>query len=215
MAEFKDIFLELRNSKGFNQEQMAHELHVSKATIGMWEIGERKPGPDKYEEIADYFNVDMDYLYGRSKIKCKISYDSNGRPHHNIPTRTINVLGRVAAGIPINAVEEIIDTEEITEEMAKTGEFFGLRISGHSMEPRICDGDVVIVRQQSDVDDGDIAIVLVNGSDGTCKRIKRYQDSLALLPLNPSYEPMIYSKDEVDSLPVKIIGKVVELRGKF
>ena len=121
----------------------------------------------------------------------------------------------MAAGIPINAVEEIIDTEEITEEMARTGEFFGLRISGHSMEPRICDGDVVIVRQQSDVEDGDIAIVLVNGSDGTCKRIKRYQDSLALLPLNPTYEPMIYSKQEVETLPVKILGKVVELRGKF
>ena len=132
-----------------------------------------------------------------------------------IPTHTINVLGRVAAGIPLNAVEEIIDTEEIPEEMARTGEYFGLQIKGHSMEPRICDGDVVIVRQQSDVEDGDIAIVLVNGSDGTCKRIKRYQDSLALLPLNPTYEPMIYSKEEVETLPVKIIGKVVELRGKF
>ena len=81
MAEFKDIFLELRNSKGFNQEQMAQELHVSKATVGMWEIGDRKPGPDKYEEIADYFNVDMDYLYGRSSIPRKIVYDSTGQAH--------------------------------------------------------------------------------------------------------------------------------------
>ena len=99
--------------------------------------------------------------------------------------------------------------------MARTGEFFGLKIKGHSMEPRICDGDVVIVRQQSDVEDGDIAIVLVNGDEGTCKRIKRYQDSLALLPLNPTYEPMVYTKKQVADLPVKIIGKVVELRGKF
>lgn len=215
MAEFKDIFFDLRSSMGFNQEQMAQELHVSKATIGMWEIGERKPGPDKYEEIADYFNVDMDYLYGRSPIKQKISYDSKGQAHHNIPVHTINVLGRVAAGIPLNAVEEIIDTEEIPEKMARTGEFFGLKIKGHSMEPRICDGDVVIVRQQADVEDGDIAIVLVNGDEGTCKRIKRYQDSLALLPLNPTYEPMVYTKKQVADLPVTIIGKVVELRGKF
>jgi len=73
----------------------------------------------------------------------------------------------------------------------------------------------VIVRQQADVEDGDIAIVLVNGDEGTCKRIKRYQDSLALLPLNPTYEPMVYTKKQVADLPVTIIGKVVELRGKF
>lgn len=81
MAEFKYIIFSLRNSKGFNQEQMAQELHVSKATIGMWEIGERKPSPDKYEEIADYFNVDMDYIYGRSSIPRKIVYDSSGQTH--------------------------------------------------------------------------------------------------------------------------------------
>ena len=158
----------------------------------------------KTQALADYFLINKSDLIEEKKV---------ARP--TIATQTINVLRRVAAGIPINAVEEIIDTEEITEEMAKTGEFFGLRISGHSMEPRICDGDTVIVRQQSDVEDGDIAIVLVNGSDGTCKRIKRYQDSPALLPLNPTYEPMIYTKEQVADLPVKIIGKVVELRGKF
>lgn len=81
MSEFKDVILQLRNSKGFSQEQMAQELHVSKATIGMWEIGERKPGPEKFEEIADYFNVDMDYLYCRSPIPRKIVYDSNGQAH--------------------------------------------------------------------------------------------------------------------------------------
>lgn len=215
MAEFKDIFFDLRSSMGFNQDQMAQELHVSKATIGMWEIGERKPGPDKYEEIADYFNVDMDYLYGRSPIKQKISYDSKGQAHHNIPVHTINVLGRVAAGIPINAVEEIIDTEEITEEMAQTGEFFGLLIRGHSMEPRICDGDVVIVRQQDDAESGDIVIVTVNGDEATCKRLKKYHDGIELIANNPSYDPLFFDNTEIQAKPVRIIGKVVELRGKF
>lgn len=81
----------------------------------------------------------------------------------------INVLGRVAAGIPIDAVEEIIDTEEITEDMAKTGTFFGLQIHGNSMEPKFSEGDVVIVRQQDDAETDDIVIAIVNGDEATCK----------------------------------------------
>lgn len=197
-----DRIKELRKAKGYTQEELANILGLKDSAIAKYENGRvENIKRSIIAKMADVLECSPTYLMG---------FDND-----STSAVQINVLGRVAAGIPINAVEEIIDTEEITEDMAKTGEFFGLRISGHSMEPRICDGDVVIVRQQSDVEDGDIAIVLVNGSDGTCKRIKRYQDSLALLPLNPTYEPMIYSKEEVESLPVKIIGKVVELRGKF
>ena len=206
--EFNEIFSErlnfFLNKYEMTQLELSKRLGVGTTSVYNWCNGLKTPRMDKVDAMCEIFHCKRSDLMEEPKsIRASTT------------AYTINVLGRVAAGIPINAVEEIIDTEEITEEMAKTGEYFGLRISGHSMEPRICDGDVVIVRQQSDVYDGDIAIVLVNGSDGTCKRIKRYQDSLALLPLNPSYEPMIYSKDEVDSLPVKIIGKVVELRGKF
>lgn len=206
--EFNAIFSErlqfFLNKYDMTQLELSKRLGVGTTSVYNWCNGLKTPRMDKVDAMCEIFHCKRSDLMEEPRpIKASTT------------AYTINVLGRVAAGIPINTVEEIIDTEEITEDMAKTGEFFGLRISGHSMEPRICDGDVVIVRQQSDVDDGDIAIVLVNGSDGTCKRIKRYQDSLALLPLNPSYEPMIYSKDEVDSLPVKIIGKVVELRGKF
>lgn len=197
-----DRIKELRKAKGYTQEELANILGLKDSAIAKYENGRvENIKRSIIAKMADVLECSPTYLMG---------FDND-----STSAVQINVLGRVSAGIPINAVEEIIDTEEITEEMAKTGEFFGLRISGHSMEPRICDGDVVIVRQQSDVEDGDIAIVLVNGSDGTCKRIKRYQDSLALLPLNPTYEPMIYSKEDVESLPVKIIGKVVELRGKF
>lgn len=205
--DFNEIFASrLRfylNKYEISQLELSKRLGVSTTTVYNWCNAIKTPRMSKVDAMCEIFHCrrsDLTDDFGTTR-----------------PTTayTINVLGRVAAGIPINAIEEIIDTEEITEEMAKTGEFFGLRISGHSMEPRICDGDTVIVRQQSDVEDGDIAIVLVNGSDGTCKRIKRYQDSLALLPLNPTYEPMIYTKEQVADLPVKIIGKVVELRGKF
>jgi repressor LexA len=100
--------------------------------------------------------------------------------------------------------------------MASTGEFFGLRIKGSSMEPRIRDGDVVIVRRQEDAETSDTAVILVNGDSATVKRIKKDPDgSLWLLPNNPAYDPQHYSPAEIATLPVRIIGKVVELRGKF
>ena len=128
---------------------------------------------------------------------------------------SINVLGRVAAGTPLNAIEEIIDTEEITEDLAKTGSFFALKIKGDSMEPRIYDGDVVIVRQQNDAENGDIVIAMVNGDDAVCKRLKKYAGGIALISLNSKYEPMMFSEKDISDKPVKILGKVIELRGKL
>ena len=83
------------------------------------------------------------------------------------------------------------------------------------MEPRICDGDVVIVRQQNDADSGDIVIALVNGDDATCKRLTKYTGGIGLISLNSKYEPMMFSEEDIKDKPVKIIGKVVELRGKL
>lgn len=127
----------------------------------------------------------------------------------------IPVLGRVAAGIPMDAIEEVIDYEEISEEEARQGEYFGLQIKGDSMYPRILDGDVVIVRKQNYASNSDVVIVLVNGNEGTCKQFYKYDDHVELKPFNPMYQPMKFNKEEVDNLPVQIIGKVVELRGKF
>ena len=138
---------------------------------------------------------------------------------HKITTEhgvRIPVLGRVVAGIPIEAIEEVIDWEEIPQRLAASGKFFALRVCGHSMEPRILEGDVVIVRQQEDVDSGDIAIVMVNGDEATVKRVKKQEDGITLIATNTSvYEPHFYSNQEIRDLPVRILGKVVELRGKM
>ncbi len=134
---------------------------------------------------------------------------------HRIAGKRIPVYGDVAAGLPIEAMENIVDYEEIDEALAVTGDFFGLRVRGSSMEPRIREGDVVIVRKQSDAETGDTAIVMVNGDSATVKRIKKESSGISLIPNNPAYDIKFYSAEEIDSLPVRIIGKVVELRGKF
>lgn len=107
----------------------------------------------------------------------------------------IPVLGKVAAGIPIEAIEDVLDWEEITEDMAKTGKFFALQIKGDSMSPKILEGDVVIVRQQSNADSGDIVIAIVNGYDGCCKKLIKNDVGITLQSLKYSnfhYFPVYY-----------------------
>lgn len=198
----------LRKQKGLKQEDLASTLgYKSATTITKWETGVAEPTMKTVGKLSDFFGVSVNDLYYKKLSLTPVA--SNKR------AITINVLGRIAAGIPIDAVEEIIDTEEITEEMAATGTYFGLQIKGDSMEPRICSGDVVIVRQQDDAENGDIVIALVNGDDATCKRLRKYRDGIELISNNPAYAPMFFSNEDIEKKPVKIIGKVVELRGKF
>lgn len=127
----------------------------------------------------------------------------------------VPVLGNVAARIPIEAIENVIDYEEISEELAHTGDFFALKIKGDSMEPRICNGDVVIVRKQNYAESGDLVIVLVNGDSATCKKLAKYPSGIRLIPFNQAYEPLFYSNEEIENKPVRIIGRVVENRQKY
>ncbi len=127
----------------------------------------------------------------------------------------INVYGNIAAGIPIEAIEDIIDQEEITAEMAETGEYIALKVKGSSMEPRIMNGDVVIIKLQKTIENGEIAAVLVNGNDVTLKQIKKEDNGLWLIPFNSAFQHLFYSKKECAELPVRILGKMVELRAKF
>ena len=193
-----------RKQCGYSQKDLASQLFVTQQAVGKWERGEATPNRETVLKIAKILGITTDQLLGDTATPA-----STGGTW-------VPVLGDVAAGIPIEAVENIVDYEEIDSSMASTGEFFGLRIKGSSMEPRIRDGDVVIVRRQEDAETSDTAVILVNGDSATVKRIKKDPDgSLWLLPNNPAYDPQHYSPAEIATLPVRIIGKVVELRGKF
>ncbi len=192
------------------QQELSNKSGVSKASISQYINGSHTPSNISSGKMGKILGVNPLWLMGFDvpMIESQIG-------HITKKGITINVLGRVAAGIPIEAVENIIDTEEITEDLARTGKFFGLRIQGDSMEPDIHNGDTVIVRQQEDAETDEIVIALINGNDGVCKRLKKYQNSIALVSINANYEPMYFTKEEAEMKPVKIIGKVVELRRKF
>lgn len=190
------------SQNGISQTEICQTLGFSMSTFSDWVHAHTYPRIDKIELMANYFGIEKSDLVEERTKSQRAGV-------------AINVLGRVAAGIPINAITEIIDTEEISEDLAKTGDFFALKIKGDSMEPRIVDGDVVIVKQQEDAENGDTVIALVNGDDAVCKRLRKYRDGLELISNNPAYAPMFFDKETIETKPVRIIGKVVELRGKF
>lgn len=201
---FSEKLKQLRKKNKITQEQLAKMLGLERSSIAKYESKSIIPSIETLTRITKIFNVSMDYLMGN-----EIPVDDSKKGIR------IPVYGRVAGGIPISAIEDIIDYEEITENEARKGEYFALQIKGHSMEPRIYDKDVVIVRRQSDVDNGDIAIVLIDGEEATCKKIKKTPEGVILIPLNTAYELKFYSNKEIEEKPILILGKVVECRSKF
>lgn len=195
---------QLRTEKGLSQEELGSLVGVQRAAVQKWECGKvQNLKRETIKKLSEIFNVSPSSF---------VDVNDNNEKSKGVK---IPVLGYVRAGIPISAVEEILDYEEISEEMSRQGKFFALKIKGDSMEPKFSEGDVVIVQQQSTVENGDIAVVLVNGGDATVKKFYRSDSGIKLISTNPAYDPFYFTPDEVNTLPVQIIGKVVELRAKF
>lgn len=201
MEKLNEKIKRLRKEHGYNQTKVAEKIGVSQNAYSRYELGLSEPKYFVLGELAKLYGITVESLLENEQIQ-KLGYK-------------IPVLGTIPAGIPIEAVEEILDYEEIPQEWATQGEYFGLKVKGNSMEPRIMNGDVVICRKQSDAESGNICVIMVNGNDATLKQIKKDTNGIWLVPFNNNYSPMFYSKEQISTLPVRIIGKVVELRGKF
>lgn len=171
------------------------------------------PSLKTYKAVADATGISVNDLFALVDDAVLLDPCPTPAPREYI---RVPVLGRVAAGIPIEAIEDIVGWEDLPSAYGAGGaEYFGLQIKGDSMEPKISDGDVVIVRKQPDVDSGEVAVVLINGCDATVKRIKKNSGGITLIANNPAFEPIYYSNEEVAQLPVVILGRVVELRAKI
>lgn len=198
MAENIKFYMQIHEENG---KDLSKLFDVPYTTLCDWINGKTYPRIDKIELMARHWGVEK--------------ADLVEPPRQKKNKFIIPVLGKVVAGYPIEAVENIIDYEEISETMARQGEFFALRIQGDSMQPKFSEGDVVIVRKQESVDNGDVAIIMVNGDEATIKKIQRFDGGINLIPTNPAYNIITYTNKEIIDLPVKCLGKVVELRAKF
>lgn len=195
-----NIIKELRLKSGYSQRRLAQLCSVHQTAVSQWETGRTVPDSESLVILSRVLGVSVDALLGNAEKNGKI---------------LIPVLGYVKAGIPSEAVENIIEYEEISSALAGRGEYFGLKISGDSMFPMFHPGDTVIVRRQPDAESGDIAVVHIGNDDAVVKKLIKKDTSIALVSENSFYEPMLFTKEEAVSLPVTVIGKVVELRRKF
>ena len=210
MPKFCDRLRQLRNEKGLSQLDLSKLLKISKSSVNMYERGEREPGLEMLELIADMFNVDMDYLLGKSD--CPNRSANTFLQHPDFPSnvipmpemRKIPLLGQIACGAPILAEEHIEDYVDIPRNIHAD---FALTCKGDSMiNARIFDGDIVYIRQQPSVENGEIAAVLIDG-EATLKRVRLFDDHVSLEPENPMYKPLVYWGNEMNN--VYILGKAV------
>lgn len=190
--------------RGISQAELARRLSIPKQTVNNWTSGLAIPR-------MNY----MDMMCAELQCTRRDILDGPSVDIRNAAIR-VPVYGRIAAGIPLEMITDINDYEELDPKKFNPEDtYFALTIHGDSMEPKMSEGDVVIVRAQDDAESGDICIVSVNGMEATCKRIRKHPDGLELIALNPSYGPMFYTPEQCRTLPVRIRGKVVELRAKF
>lgn len=191
---FYDVFLELCAKEGKRPSNVADELGIARSTVTHWKK-DTAPTDVTIAKLAAYFGVDPSVFTGKNVTR-------------------IPVLGTVPAGIPLEAIEDVVDWEEIPNKSEK--EYFALKVKGDSMWPRFLEGDTVIVRKTPTCNSGDVCVVYVNGYDATLKEVRINVDkSVSLIPENKNYPPRTFTAQEVAELPVIIAGVVVELRRKI
>lgn len=212
MSEISQRIIAAMRNADLSYGELSKITNIPKSALQRYATGATEKIPlDRIDAIAKATNVTSAFLLGWS-------FQSN-HLIKNVPsdkTARIPVVGHVAAGIPTEAVEDVVDWEEIPSAQACRGDYIGLKVRGNSMEPRICEGDTVIIRRQNTIESGEIAVVFVNGDEATLKRVKFVDGGIMLIAFNQAvYEPHFYSNEQIEELPVVIYGKVVELRGKF
>ncbi|MGO3650931.1 LexA family protein [Vagococcus sp.] len=201
MSVFSERLTQLMKQNDVSDNQLAEHFDVSRTTVSRWRSGERSPKMNMITPIAEYFNISPTEF-----VETNLLSNNQFTTVKNIVS--IPVLGDIACGEPILAEENILGYRDRSSTNLPTGDVFYLKAKGNSMDPKIPDGSFVLIREQPDVENGEIAAVLVNGdTEATLKRVRKVQDSLILEPLNPDYNPYIVNENN----PARILGKAIEV----
>ena len=218
MPKFNERLKSLRTSSGLSQKAFADKIEMSKSSINMYERGEREPSLETLEAIADFFNVDMDYLLGKSVIKNRFMYSfqnnvtkSNEPVDNIIPVSAmLPIYGCIPAGLPALAEEHI--EGYMPTSVPNPDEYFYLRVNGDSMiGAGIVDGCKVLIHKQSSADDGQIVACRVNGDEATLKRFKHHGSIVLLKPENNAYDDRIIPVEDFENGNAQIIGVVKQI----
>lgn len=190
-----------------DRNDICRDLGFAYTTFAEWYNGNIYPRIDKIEILANYFNIKKSDLI-EDKEKTKLDQLGN-------PVISIDLLGSVKAGYNGIVDEHKIGTVTIPVEMSKTGDFFALQVKGDSMFPALFEDDIVIIKKQNDFETGDLVVAIINGDEATVKKGKKTEFGIMLQPLNTNYEPLIYTYDQIKTVPVTIIGVVKELKRTY
>lgn len=203
---------EFRISKNITQEELGAYFKTTSQTISRYENGERRAGNDMLFLLADYFNVSINDFFP------PLSFDNAELTNINSNVVKIPVYGTIKAGIPIESQTDIIDYVEIPKDWIKGGKsFYGLKISGDSMFPKYSENDIVIFEQNDDVElyNGKDVAVMINGTESTFKKILVNEQGIVLQPYNMVYDIMMFNKEQVEQLPIRVVGIAREKRTKI
>lgn len=207
----------LREKKGLSQNKLAEKVGVNQTTIARWETEEIKPSIDNVEQIASALNVSLPDL-----LITNLKFDNGILVDIDSDTIQIPVLGTIKAGIEINAQQDVLEYIDIPKSWTKGGKtFYGLKISGDSMYPKYSEEDIVIFEHTEDytIANNKDCAVMVNGFDATFKNVTISENGITLVPFNlnnsDNYQPTFYSKEQIISLPVKIVGIAREKRTRL
>ena len=189
-----------------NRSDVCRDLDIPYSTFTDWCNANIYPRIDKIEMLANYFDIKKSDL-----VENKEKLDMIGNPVVSIP-----VLGTVKAGYDYLAQENWIGTVDVETSLVGNGkDYFALKVHGNSMSPALIEDDIVIIKKQNDFENGDIVVAIINGDEATIKKGKKSDSSILLQPLNPSYEPLIFTYDEMKTIPVEIVGIVKQLKREF
>ena len=202
MEAFYDRLKKAMDAKHVTAYRISKDIGVHQSNFTHWARDEYVPGMETLKKLSHYLNVSVDYL---------LNGPQEGEPERE--TTHIPVLGIVPCGVPIEAIEDIVEWIEVVPSMVK--DHFGLIAKGDSMYPYIMNKDILIVKHTPEVSSGKIAIVKVNGDEAVCKKLIYSDSGITLMSFNVNYDPMTYTKEQIETLPVTVIGEVVEIRRRF
>lgn len=206
----------IRNSKDISLREVDKKTNISYTHLNMIENGKRNVTPALLRNLANLYNIDYLDLYEKAGYIDLIEDEKKSKilstPLSDLQQTEIPVLGLVKAGYDYLANENVIGHVYLDFKPTDTENYYALQVTGDSMEPLFSDGDIAIVHKQDNFESGNTCIVLVNGDEATVKKVVRMEDGIDLIAMNPYYPVRHFSKNEMNEIPVKIIGKVIEAR---
>lgn len=220
-ADLGNYLRKLRETKQLSTREVYELCGVSNSYLSLVENGHRRASAIVLKKLAPIYNVDYLSLYEKAgyidliKDESGLRYNTDKFDELDNPVVEIPLLGIVKAGYDYLAQENWIGTVDVDKKLADSGELFALKVHGNSMFPTLMEDDIVIIKKQDDFENGDIVVAIINGDEATIKKGKKSDTSILLQPLNNDYEPLIFTYDEMKSIPVTIIGVVKQLKREF